>query len=57
MPALLADNTEAVDREVRELSEWWRSGQLYYHTRKMARADAFKLSNVGALVDTVPIAR
>ncbi|NJO53462.1 MAG: hypothetical protein HC829_00265 [Bacteroidales bacterium] len=46
VPELLSANAEAVAREVEELAGWWRSGHLYYHTTKMARADRFQISNI-----------
>jgi hypothetical protein len=35
-----------VARELASLDEWWKSGHRYYHTWKMASADAYQLSNV-----------
>lgn len=35
-----------LDREVREVAEWWASGRSHYHTEKMRRAGGYALSNV-----------
>jgi hypothetical protein len=46
IPQLLANNRAEVAHEIETLSEWWALGHRYYHTWKMARSDAFQLSNV-----------
>jgi hypothetical protein len=46
IPQLVADNRGEVAQELDSLRAWWRSGHRYYHTWKMAQADAYQLSNV-----------
>lgn len=46
IPDLVNKNRMTVDRELREIREWWDSGERYYHTRKMANAERYRLSNI-----------
>jgi hypothetical protein len=48
IPALLNERREVIAHELAELRAWWQSGHPYYHTYKMARADAFMTSNIAA---------
>lgn len=47
LPELLTRNTTIVEREIRQLREWYASGHRYSHTYKMMHAEAFRLTNVG----------
>ena len=46
MPGLLDGNSATIEHEIGTLVRWWKSGHAYYHTSKMAWADAYMLSNV-----------
>ena len=43
---LVSRQPEVVSREISEIGEWLRSGEEFYHTFKMRRANAYALSNV-----------
>lgn len=49
IPGLLDHNASVVACEIRHLKAWYHSGHAYSHTYKMMQADAFKLTNVGAV--------
>lgn len=46
IPPLIADHPGEIARELETLREWWGSGHRYYHTTKMWKADAFRLTNI-----------
>jgi hypothetical protein len=48
IPVTLRERGDVIAHEMTELRAWWQSGHPYYHTYKMARADAFLTSNIAA---------
>lgn len=46
IPSLLEDNRATVAREIDSVRTWWSSGERYYHTWKMASANAYRLTNL-----------
>ena len=46
IPDLVRNNAATVSREIATIREWWESKSPYYHTSKMLRASAFRLTNV-----------
>jgi hypothetical protein len=46
IPTILEDHVDTLERECREIREWWRSGSLHYHTAKMLNARSYRLTNL-----------
>lgn len=46
LPGFLESNGEAIEKEVREISNWFDSGHNYLHVFKMSRADGFQLAKL-----------
>lgn len=44
LPVFLEANASALEREVREILDWFDSGHCYFHVFKMAKATAFQSS-------------
>lgn len=44
LPGFLEANAPAIEKEVREIRDWFDSGHRYFHVFKMARAEAFQPS-------------
>jgi len=45
MVEMIAREKRAVTHEVDCIRDWWLSGEMHYHTRKMRLADGYRLSN------------
>ena len=43
---MLDDSQVAIQRELAEIAQWWRAGSRFYHTAKMANADALASGNI-----------
>lgn len=46
LAAFLADNADAIGREIQTLHDWYQSGHAYYHVFKISQAEGFQTTDL-----------